>query len=150
MLDVKQFVSAIKQIAEEKGIPEDKVVETIEAAIAAAYKKDYGEKGQVIRAKLNQETGDITITQVKFVVEGVDEEGNIIGELLNRPGAEPEFAEHEVAENKHAVVSEGELAETGPEEAKFKFNPEKYITLEEAKKILSAGDAIEYVMKNAK
>ncbi len=145
MLDVKQFVSAIKQIAEEKGIPEDKVVETIEAAIAAAYKKDYGEKGQVIRAKLNQETGDVTITQVKFVVEGMDEDGNIIGELPNRPGAEPEFAEREVAENKHAVVSEGEPAEAGPEEVKFKFNPEKYVTLEEAKKIdkkLNVGDEL--------
>ena len=59
MLDAKQFISSIKQIAEEKGIPEDKVIETIEAAIAAAYKKDYGEKGQIIRAKLDPETGDI-------------------------------------------------------------------------------------------
>ena len=36
-MDTKQFISAIKQIAEEKGIPEDSVIETIEAAIAAAY-----------------------------------------------------------------------------------------------------------------
>ncbi len=145
MLDVKQFVSAIKQIAEEKGVPEDKVVETIEAAIAAAYKKDYGEKGQVIRAKLNQETGDVTITQIKFVIEGVDEEGNIIGELPNRPGAEPEFAEREIAENRRAAVPERESAETNPEEAKFKFNPEKYVTLEDAKKIdkkLKIGDEL--------
>ncbi len=146
MLDVKQFVSAIKQIAEEKGVPEDKVVETIEAAIAAAYKKDYGEKGQVIRAKLNQETGDVIITQIKFVVEGADEEGNIIGELPNRPGAEPEFAEHEIAEKKRAPVPEGEPSEAaGPEETKFKFNPEKYVTLEDAKKIdkkLKVGDEL--------
>ena len=81
MLDTKQFISAIKQIAEEKGIPEEKVVDTIEAAIAAAYKKDYGEKGQIIKAKLNQETGDVKITQTKYIVEGVDEDGNIIGEV---------------------------------------------------------------------
>ena len=56
--DIKQFATAIKQIAEEKGIPEDKVHETIEAAIAAAYKKEYGQKGQIVRTHLNLETGD--------------------------------------------------------------------------------------------
>ena len=145
MLDTKQFISAIKQIAEEKGVPEDKVVETIEAAIAAAYKKDYGEKGQVIRAKLNQETGDITITQIKFVVEGINEEGNIIGELPNRPGTEPEFAERETGEDKRAISSDEKPPEQSAEEMKFKFNPEKYITLEEAKKInekLKVGDEL--------
>ena len=45
-----EFGSAIMQIAEEKGISKDKVVETIEAALAAAYKKDYGKRGQRIRA----------------------------------------------------------------------------------------------------
>ena len=144
MLDVKQFISAIKQIAEEKGVPEEKVVETIEAAVAAAYKKDYGEKGQVIRAKLNRETGDVTITQVKFVVEGVDEDGNIMGELPSRLSAEPGFAEHEAVE-KGPVSTEGEAVEQGAEEIKFKFNPEKYITLEEAGKIskkLKVGDEL--------
>ncbi|MBI4120101.1 MAG: hypothetical protein HY454_01410, partial [Parcubacteria group bacterium] len=46
MVDLKQFISAIDQIAEEKNIPKDKVIETIERALAAAYKKDYGERGQ--------------------------------------------------------------------------------------------------------
>ena len=48
------------------------MIETIEAAIAAAYKRDYGEKGQIIRAKLNTETGDLGMTQVFYVVEGID------------------------------------------------------------------------------
>ena len=81
MLDTKQFVSAMKQIAEEKGIPEEKVLDTIQLAIAAAYKKDYGEKGQDIRVKLDMETGDIEVIQVKVVVEGVDDEGYIICEF---------------------------------------------------------------------
>lgn len=54
MFDVKQFGSAIKQIAEEKGISEQSVFDTIEAAIAAAYKRDYGKKGQIIRANLTK------------------------------------------------------------------------------------------------
>lgn len=135
MLDVKQFVSAIKQVAEEKGIPEDKVIETIEAAIAAAYKKEYGEKGQVIRAKLNLETGDVEITQVKFVIEGVDEEGNIIGELPSHLGAEAEVLERSPS-RVEKVQQEEPKQETKveTEEIKAKFNPEKYVVLEEAKK----------------
>lgn len=141
MLDTKQFVSAIKQIAEEKGIAEDRVVETIEAAIAAAYKKEYGEKGQVIKAKLDLETGGVAISQIKFVVEGVDEEGNILGELPSRPGAEIE-AEHGFYQN---TSLEEKGSEQGAGEPKLKFNPEKYITLEEARKMdkkLKVGDEL--------
>ena len=68
-MDYKQFLSAINQIAEEKGIQKDKVVETIEMAIAAAYKKDFGEKGQILKAKLDMETGKIGISQIKIVVD---------------------------------------------------------------------------------
>ena len=54
-MDIKSFTSAIAQIAEEKGISSEKVLEGIEMAIAAAYKKDYGKEGQVIKAKLDAE-----------------------------------------------------------------------------------------------
>ena len=57
MIDIKQFVSAIKQIAEEKGIAQESVLETVEAALAAAYKRDYGKKGQIIKVKLDAESG---------------------------------------------------------------------------------------------
>ena len=80
-MDTKQFLSAIKQISEEKGIPEASVIETIEAAIAAAYKRDYGKKGQIIKAKLDTESGDLVMTQLHYVVEGVDEEGYLTGTL---------------------------------------------------------------------
>ena len=159
MLDTKQFISAIKQIAEEKGIPEDKVVETIEAAIAAAYKKDYGEKSQIIKAKLNQETGDVSFSQTKHVVEGVDEDGNVIGEIPDRP----DLAESQVAERfeRKEETHPRQPAEAGArgenkanekngeaedeENGKVKFNPEKYITLEDAKKTnkkLKIGDKL--------
>jgi len=45
-----EFGSAIMQIAEEKGIPKEKVIETIGSALAAAYKKDYVKRGQYIRS----------------------------------------------------------------------------------------------------
>ena len=69
MVDLKQFISAIDQIAEEKGIPKDKVLETIEMAMAAAYKKDYGEKGQNVRVKLDPKTGTAKFFQVLLAVD---------------------------------------------------------------------------------
>jgi len=50
-IDLKSFASAIAQIAEEKEIPMEKIIETIEFALASAYKKDYGKKGQIIKPK---------------------------------------------------------------------------------------------------
>lgn len=131
MLDIKQFLSAIKQIAEEKGIPEQNVLETIEAALAAAYKRDYGKKGQIIKAKLDPESGKLDVTQVFYVVEGQDEEGYITGPLPVK-----------VAEDKQDLETErprrGEperVEEVSPEgELKIKFNPEKHMLLADAKK----------------
>lgn len=110
----------MKQIAEEKGIPEAKVMETIQMAIAAAYKKDYGEKGQDIRVKLDPETGATTVTQVKIVIAGIDADGRVTGLVA---GEEPAPA----------------------------FNPEKYITLDEArsvKKKAEAGDEIIFPLES--
>src|SRR3989344_1121411 len=158
MLDAKQFISAIGQIAEEKGIPQDRVVETIEAAIAAAYKKDYGEKGQIIRTKLNQETGDVKVWQVKIVIEGVDEEGYVTGELplpadfkKDDTAREPEFTKSnrkDMEENRSPERQDGgkdKESSENEDEIKIKFNPDKHVPLDEAKKInkkLKIGDEI--------
>ena len=138
MLDIKQFLIAIKQIAEEKGIPEQSVLETVEVAIAAAYKRDYGKKGQIIKARLDPETGKIKMSQTHYVVDGVDEEGNITGPLpLKLIEEKPDFMESEgrprrqETEADKSPVSESEEGE----EIKIKFNPEKHILLEDAKKI---------------
>ncbi len=130
MIDIKQFLSAIKQIAEEKGIPELSVLETVEAAIAAAYKRDYGKKGQIVRAKLDQETGAISVTQVHYVVQGVDDEGFITGPLPKKVLEEKPDAQDFESQRKREVPSDG--AESGGE-PKIKFNPEKHILLEEAR-----------------
>ena len=68
-MDLKQFASALSQISEEKGISPDKVLETIEIALAAAYKKEYGEKGQIVRAKFNSKTGEVKFSQIKIVID---------------------------------------------------------------------------------
>lgn len=63
------FGSAIDQLVAEKGISREKVLETIEAALAAAYRKDYGEKGQDIRAEFNEVDGSARVYKVMTVVE---------------------------------------------------------------------------------
>ena len=68
-----QFLSAIEQICEEKGISRDMVLDAIEAAIIAAYKKDFGDKEQEVRAELNPDTGEATIFVSKEVVENVED-----------------------------------------------------------------------------
>ena len=142
MLDTKEFLSAIKQIAEEKGIPLEKIIETIQLAIAAAYKREYGEKGQIIRAKLNPEDGSIKLTQIKYVVEGVDEEGYLTGPLPQRLEEDREFmGRREREEAQQQAETEG----VEGEELKMKYSPEKHILLSEAKEIdakLKVGDEL--------
>src|SRR3989344_2781864 len=137
MLDTKQFLSAIKQISEEKGIPEASVIETIEAAIAAAYKRDYGKKGQIIKAKLDTESGDLVMTQLHYVVDGVDEEGYLTGILPTK------VVEEKPDPQDYDSRSRREYRETetsGDDDIiKIKYNPEKHLLLEEAKKNPPAG-----------
>jgi len=67
-----QFAQAIEQICEEKNIDKTIVMEAVEAALAAAYKKDYGEKDQEVRVNINEESGEIEVFVNKEVVEEVE------------------------------------------------------------------------------
>ncbi len=144
MLDTKEFLSAIKQIAEEKGIPLEKIIETIQLAIAAAYKREYGERSQIIRCQLNPENGDIKLTQIKYVVEGADEEGNLTGPLPQKLEEDREYGRRDDYK-KGGEPSSAEATEGEEEELKMKYNPEKHILLSEAKEIdpkLKVGDEL--------
>ena len=126
-MDIKTFASAIAQIAEEKGISKEKVMETIEMAIAAAYKKDYGKKGQVIKAKLDPKSGDVQFWFEKQVVTKA---------MI--------YSEEELEKMKDN--QEEELKE----EKKIRFNPEKHIMLSDAKKEnpkIKAGEELETVLE---
>lgn len=132
------FGPAISALCEEKGISKDKVIETVSAAIAAAYKKDYGKRGQNIRAEFNEVSGDTKFFLVKEVVdettrEFVEEEEEI--EVKDEKGKE------EKKEVKEVIIEESEDEEKLP-----RYNSERDLTLEEAKKIkkdAKIGDIIE-------
>jgi N utilization substance protein A len=112
-MDQKQFLLAMNQIAEEKGIPQEQIIETLEMAIAAAYKKDYGKKGQNIKVHFDAKTGQIEVYQV-FLVVNKD---------MLRP--EEEITEEEIIEEN----------EESSEDRKIRFNPYKHIMVDEAQKI---------------
>lgn len=107
-LDLKNIGSAIAQIAEEKGIPKEKIIETIELALAAAYKREYGKKGEMVRARFDPAKGELSFWQVKLVVD----------ESMLRQEEEEETPE---------VIEPGER--------KIRFHPDRHIMLEEAREI---------------
>ena len=67
------FMDAIEELCEEKGIDKDVVIETVEAALAAAYRKDYGRPKQILKATLNPANGDVDMFRVYNVVETEEE-----------------------------------------------------------------------------
>src|SRR3990167_6257919 len=66
---ISAFAAAINQLSDERGLPKDVIVDTIEAAVAAAYRKDYGQSEEVIKAKMDEESGSFKIWQVFEVVK---------------------------------------------------------------------------------
>lgn len=131
-MDLQQFSSAIDQICEEKGISKDKVIETIEMAIAAAYKKDYGHKGQNIRAHFDLKNGKVKMFQIKLVVD----------ESMIK--SEEEIAKEMAEGREEREMDERELIEG--EIRRVRFNPEKHMMIEEALKIdkkVKPGDEIQ-------
>jgi len=119
MLDLKTMKSALDQLEQERKIPRDKIIDAIEQALAAAYKKDYGKKGQIIRAKIDIESGEMEFQQIKIVVD----------ESLVRMTKEDED-EEEIAEDDNRV----------------RFNEEHHILLEDAKKIKNGVKLEEEIM----
>jgi N utilization substance protein A len=72
------YLAAINMMAEEKGLPVEIIKETVEAALAAAYKKDYGDREQEIRCELDEKTGQPKMFLVKTVVADGDVEDEML------------------------------------------------------------------------
>ena len=69
----EQLEQALDQIAEEKGISRDEIIEMIEASLAAAFRKDYGNKDQNIVVEFDPEHMGTRVFDVKTVVETVED-----------------------------------------------------------------------------
>ena len=124
MLDLKTFKSALEQLEEERKIPKEKILDAIEQAMAAAYKKDYGKKGQIIRSKFDLETGKTEFFQIKIVV---DESIAIIDAEDAHKTKKGEKTKEHKEHLEYSIKTEGD--------ERVHFNPEHHILLEDAKKI---------------
>ena len=69
-----EITKAIQALCDEKGLSYEEVLETVEAALGAAYRKDYGNRQQNIKVKFTPETGDMQAWDIKEVVDDVAEE----------------------------------------------------------------------------
>ncbi len=126
------FAGAMSAVADEKGIDKDKILETVEAAIAAAYKKEYGKRGQNIRAELNVVSGDMDFFLVKEVVDDSVREFVEFDEEEEGKVEEKKTEEESKKYKEEKRVDESEAGDENEEDRKSRFNPERDIILEEA------------------
>src|SRR3990167_5397125 len=71
---MKQLALAVRAIAEEKNLPEETVQEIVEQALAAAYRRDYGDREQEVRVTMNLNNGDVDAYVSKEVVKEVTDD----------------------------------------------------------------------------
>lgn len=111
------IASAIKQISDEKGIPQEQIIEALEAALAAAYRKDFGEKNQNIKVEFDIKTGSSRVFDVKTVVEDMEE------------------LTEEMEDESSAAPTEGPVGSEEDEEEKKKFNPKTEVMISQARTV---------------
>lgn len=112
MFDLKTINTVVRELEEERGIPKDKTLEAIAMAFATAYKREYGKKGQIIRASFDQNSGQVEFWQVKIVVD----RDQVIMEGDEEMGHE-------------------DIKAADVDDIKIRFNPEQHMLIEDAKKI---------------
>lgn len=135
------IVTAMRQISEEKNIPFDSVVSTIEAALAVAYRKDFGEKNQNIKVTFDTDSGDSRVFDVKTVIEDdKKEEWEKIRaeEEKMKAEAEAQGLDYKELKDKEREKKEVEAPAEEPnteEEKEVRYDPKLHISLSEAKAI---------------
>ncbi len=136
MLDLKTINSVLGEF-EDRGITKETMVDAIETAMATAYKKEYGKRGQIVRAKVDMDTGTVSFEQVKTVVDETlvrfPEEGEELApepEHFHRRDEEAELAEGELPrfdEEKHILLKNAQMIKRGValgEEIVFPLEPQ--------------------------
>ncbi len=126
---------AMKQIAEEKNIPYPSVLETVESALAAAYRKDFGNKNQNIKVEFDPEkydgmTGGIRVFDVKTVVEDMELPEDYAEQLEAAAAAE---AAKRREDRKKGIVTPRPADTDLPTEGEFKFNPKTMVMISDAR-----------------
>lgn len=135
MFDLKVINSVLDQMEDERGIGREKMLDAIEQALATAYKKEFGKRGQIIRAKFDITSGDTEFCQVKIAA---DESTVRIDEQVNH--------ETEGDDRQHT-----EKEEIPDDDLRVRYDPEKHILIETArliKKDVIVGDELVFPLES--
>jgi N utilization substance protein A len=108
-INVKQLVLAVHTIAEEKNLPEETVLSVIEQAIAAAWRRDNGERDQEVRSELNVNDGTANVFVAREVVEEVGSEAVEIS-LADAKKIKKDASIGDTIEEKFEVTTFGRVA----------------------------------------
>lgn len=108
-MNLKQLTLAVRTIAEEKNLPEETVMSVIEQAIAAAWRRDHGERDQEVRSEFNVNTGTATVYVAREVVEVVGSEAHEIS-LEDAKKIKKDAVIGDMIEEAHEVTSFGRVA----------------------------------------
>lgn len=128
------IIEAMQQIADEKRIPMESVLHTVEAALAVAYRKDFGDKDQNIKVDFSLEDGSSRVFDVKTVVEDEKRATTEAYDAERKARLEAEEAERaaKVAAGETVARSEEEAQAMKHEEAQEAAQPEAEATEEPA------------------
>lgn len=112
LFDLKTLNSAFDELQQERGISRESVIDALATALAAAYRREYGKRGQIIRATFNPETGDLEFRQAKIVVDSTlvrreDEEATSDEDHRSRFNAE----QHIMLEDARRIKRDAQLDE---------------------------------------
>ncbi|MDD4200511.1 MAG: transcription termination factor NusA [Eubacteriales bacterium] len=105
---MSDFMNAINDLAKEKGIPKQTILETIESALVSAYKKNYGTSAKV-RVEMNENTGDVEVLMQKNVVEEVEDESTEIS-IEEALEIDPRYQVNDVVEYQVTPKDFGRIA----------------------------------------
>src|SRR5690606_13082794 len=129
MFDLKVINAVLAEMEEERGIPRQKMLEAIEQALATAYKKEFGKRGQIVRANFDIASGATNFEQVKLVVD-------------------ESMLKAETDEDEEDELPEDVLQIEG--DKKVRFDGEKHIMLDNArliKKDVSVGEEMVFPLE---
>ncbi len=137
MFDLKVINSVLDQMEDERGIGREKMIDAIEQALATAYKKEFGKRGQIIRAHFDLGSGDTIFNQIKIVA---DDTTVRVDEPVNH---EAEIDERHHHTEEDAPVVDGDL--------RVRYDAEKHILIESArliKKDVAVGDELMFPLES--
>lgn len=122
------IASAIKEICDKRGLPQEDVIEAVESMMASAYRKDFAEPLQNIKVQFDIKTGEWNIFDVKMVVEDPTPEELAELEVERERIKEPQKKSEQPTALEKAANAEGQ-----EEEEKHRFNPKTDIGITAAR-----------------